>query len=151
MASLSHISCEKPEQVDIEGTLPVEPSKEVVDFFNENLPAAFTAVCPEIGVNQACIMVINEKEEFSNIFSAVQAPEIDFDKYTFIACLFEASAPKYAFMKQTVVEDSDKITLNILLEECQDCFYPAVQQDYYFWGLYEKLPEKPVTAHITVY
>lgn len=151
LASVSYTSCEKQEQPDIEGNVPVEASKEVTEFFNENLPSAFQSVCPDISVNQACMMVVNDMEELGKIFTSIQLPEIDFEKYTFVACMFQASAPKYIFRKQAVVEESQKVVLNILMEEIKEGAFPTIYQSYYFWGLYDKLPEKPVTANITVF
>lgn len=151
LSSVSYTSCEKPEQPDIEGNIPVEASNEIIEFFNENIPSAFQSVCPDINVNQACVIVINDMEELEKIFNSTQLPVIDFEKYTFIACMFQASEPKYIFRKQAVVEESQKVVLNILLEEFKEGVFPTTCQEYYFWGLYNKLPEKPVTANIKVF
>ena len=151
LSSLSYISCQKQEPPDIEGNVPVEASKEVTEFFNENLPSAFQSVCPDISVNQACMMVVNDMEELGKIFTSMQLPEIDFEKYTFVACMFQASSPKYIFRKQAVVEETQKVVLNILMEEIKEGAFPTIYQSYYFWGLYDKLPDKPVTANITVF
>ena len=94
---------------------------------------------------------VNDMEELGKIFTSIQLPEIDFEKYTFVACMFQASAPKYIFRKQAVVEEYQKVVLNILLEEIKEGAFPTIYQSYYFWGLYDKLPEKPVTANIKVF
>ena len=65
--------------------------------------------------------------------------------------MFQASVPKYIFRKQAVVEESQKVVLNILMEEIREGAFLTVWQPYYFWGLYDKLPDKPVTANITVF
>ena len=54
--------------------------------------------------------------------------------------------PGYSFEKQAVDTESDKMTLNLVYKQLKGGT-PAIMTIFYFWGLYDKLPEKTLTVN----
>ena len=67
---------------------------------------------------------------------SVTLPEIDFDKYTLIVGQVLMGNPGYSFVSQSIHTD----TLKVVYKKLGGNF-PTRMTHFYFWGLYNKLPE----------
>ena len=86
-------------------------------------------------------------EEFEAVAPpSVVLPVIDFEKYTLIIGQHLLGDPGYSFEKQVVDTESDKMTLNLVYKQLKGGT-PAIMTIFYFWGLYDKLPEKTLTVN----
>ena len=126
------VACNDSEESEYIGTPPVTASADVSAFFKTYLPSSSSSH-PEPEFN------------FSEIDS-VELPVIDFDKYTLIIGQHWMGHPGYSFEKQVVDTESDKMTLNLVYKQLKGGT-PAIMTIFYFWGLYDKLPEKTLTVN----
>ena len=132
---------------------PVTASADVSAFFKTYLPSSSSSH-PEPEFNFSEIddrdiecFVINSMEEFEAVAPpSVELPVIDFDKYTLIIGQHWMGHPGYSFEKQVVDTESDKMTLNLVYKQLKGGT-PAIMTIFYFWGLYDKLPEKTLTVN----
>lgn len=124
-----------------------------IGFFKTYLPSSSSSH-PEPEFNFSEIddrdiecFVINSMEEFEAVAPpSVELPVIDFDKYTLIIGQHWMGHPGYSFEKQAVDTESDKMTLNLVYKQLKGGT-PAIMTIFYFWGLYDKLPEKTLTVN----
>ena len=147
------VACNDSEESEYIGTPPVTASADVSAFFKTYLPSSSSSH-PEPEFNFSEIddrdiecFVINSMEEFEAVAPpSVELPVIDFDKYTLIIGQHWMGHPGYSFEKQAVDTESDKMTLNLVYKQLKGCT-PAIMTIFYFWGLYDKLPEKTLTVN----
>ena len=147
------VACNDSEESEYIGTPPVTASADVSAFFKTYLPSSSSSH-PEPEFNFSEIddrdiecFVINSMEEFEAVAPpSVELPVIDFDKYTLIIGQHWMGHPGYSFEKQVVDTESDKMTLNLVYKQLKGGT-PAIMTIFYFWGLYDKLPEKTLTVN----
>ena len=131
------VACNDSEESEYIGTPPVTASADVSALFNFS----------EIDDRDIECFVINSMEEFEAVAPpSVELPVIDFDKYTLIIGQHWMGHPGYSFEKQAVDTESDKMTLNLVYKQLKGGT-PAIMTIFYFWGLYDKLPEKTLTVN----
>lgn len=70
-------------------------------------------------------------------------PNIDFNKYTLIVGQLKKDTPGYVFDNQGVDIGLNSIRLNVTMTRLSGA-NPTVITYFYFWGLYDKLPDLPV-------
>ena len=122
------------------GTPPVTPSREITDFFDAHLS----------GHETECFL-INTAEELRKIVpEPIELPDIDFAKYSLIVGQHVFEEPRYSLESQAVETGTDVLTLN-LVYRVLDGAAPAAIAPYYFWGIYDKLPEYEVNVNITTF
>ena len=147
------VACDDSKEPEVVGTPPVAASEEVTAFFTTHLPES-SYNCSEVKFNFSEIdfgetecFLINSTEEFEAVAPpSVELPVIDFDKYTLIIGQHWMGHPGYSFEKQVVDTESDKMTLNLVYKQLKGGT-PAIMTIFYFWGLYDKLPEKTLTVN----
>ena len=147
------VACDDSKEPEVVGTPPVAASEEVTAFFTTHLPES-SYNCSEVKFNFSEIdfgetecFLINSTEEFEAVAPpSVELPVVDFDKYTLIIGQHWMGHPGYSFEKQVVDTESDKMTLNLVYKQLKGGT-PAIMTIFYFWGLYDKLPEKTLTVN----
>ena len=147
------VACDDSKEPEVVGTPPVAASEEVTAFFTTHLPES-SYNCSEVKFNFSEIdfgetecFLINSTEEFEAVAPpSVELPVIDFDKYTLIIGQHWMGHPGCSFEKQAVDTESDKMTLNLVYKQLKGGT-PAIMTIFYFWGLYDKLPEKTLTVN----
>lgn len=144
---------EEPEAID---TPPVTVPTDVSAFFKTYLPpSSYSHPEPEFNFSEIDFrdtecFVINSMEEFKAVAPpAVELPVIDFDKYTLIIGQHWMGDPGYTLQKQVVDTESEKMTLNLVYKRLGGA-HPTAMTNFYFWGLYTKLPEKTAAVDITI-
>ena len=150
------------EQPTAAGTPPVTPSREVTDFFDAHLDEYSIGInfddmsfnfnyISDVDGESECF-VVNSEEEFRAIVKeTVELPDIDFAKYSLIVGQHVFEEPRYSLESQAVETGTDALTLNLVYREMRDGVFPAAVATYYFWGLYDKLPEYEVNVNITTF
>ena len=125
---------ESDEQPTAAGTPPVTPSQEVTDFFDAHLSGHSSDFnFSHIDCYETECFLINTVAELKEIIpEPIELPDIDFAKYS------------------AVETGTDVLTLN-LIYRVLDGAAPAMITPYYFWGLYDKLPEYEVNVNITTF
>lgn len=137
------------------GTPPVAPSQEVKDFFDAHLSEDqtdlnFSNIEGSDDISTECFL-INTVEQFREIApEPIELPDIDFAKYSLIVGQHVFEEPRYSLESQAVETGTDVLTLNMVYRVL-DGAAPAVEAPYYFWGLYDKLPEYEVNVNITTF
>ena len=147
------VACDDSKEPEVVGTPPVAAAEEVTAFFTTHLPES-SYNCSEVKFNFSEIdfgetecFLINSTEEFEAVAPpSVVLPVIDFEKYTLIIGQHLLGDPGYSFEKQAVDTESDKMTLNLVYKQLKGGT-PAIMTIFYFWGLYDKLPEKTLTVN----
>ena len=149
------------EQPTAAGTPPVTPSREVTDFFDAHLDEYSIGInfddmsfnfnyISDVDGESECF-VVNSEEEFRAIVKeTVELPDIDFAKYSLIVGQYVFEEPRYSLESQAVETGTDVLTLN-LVYRVLDGAAPAAIAPYYFWGIYDKLPEYEVNVNITTF
>ena len=138
------------------GTPPVTPSREVSDFFDAHLSEDqtdlnFSNIEGSDDISTECFL-INTVEQFREIApEPIELPDIDFAKYSLIVGQHVFEEPRYSLESQAVETGASVLTLNLVYREMRDGVFPAVVTTYYFWGLYDKLPEYEVNVNITTF
>jgi hypothetical protein len=130
------------------------PSEEIAAFFDKYLPkSSYSVSLPEFNFgnedqDDTVCLLINSDEEFKTVapFSA-KLPSIAFDKYTLIIGQHPMGDPGYSLEKQGVDVGSEKITLSLTYKNMGGAS-PTVITTFYYWGLYPKLPQKPVAVNV---
>jgi hypothetical protein len=146
-----------PEQEEVIGIQPVpmsEISDEIVAFFDEyaNLIANFIPIYENKPdrISGSCILFNSMKElPVANGYDEIplQYPTIDFDTYTLIIGQYLAYNGGIYLYRQAVVTEPEAIIMNIQLKLFDGGHDDAIQLKS-FWGLYSKLPQKPISVNI---
>jgi hypothetical protein len=137
------------------GIRPVIASVEVNDFFDFYLPESNYSRPPhefdfgnidELG--RVCL-VVNTMGEFEAVApSSVELPSINFDKHTLIIGQWSMGNPGYRLTNQRIDTEPDIMVLYLNYESLGEGGTPGVVTTFYFWGLYPKLPQKPIQFSI---
>ena len=134
------------------GTPPVAPSQEITDFFDAHLSGHETDFnFSYMDCYETECFLINTAEELRKIVpEPIELPDIDFAKYSLIVGQHVFGEPRYSLESQAVETGTDALTLNLVYSEFCG-IAPAMVAPYYFWGLYDKLPEYEVNVNITTF
>lgn len=140
------------EQPTAAGTPPVTPSQDVSDFFDAHLSGHETDFnFSYMDCYETECFLINSVEEFRAIApEPIELPDIDFAKYSLIVGQHVFEEPRYSLESQAVETGTDVLTLNMVYRVL-DGAAPAVEAPYYFWSIYDKLPEYEVNVNITTF
>ena len=93
------------------------------------------------------IKVINSMEEFADFYiGEKELPEIDFSSYTLIVGHVLTSDTGHELDKIVLKEMNESLTLNVYIRKLDSGF--AVITPIPYWGLYPKLPNKPIIANV---
>lgn len=132
-----------------EGITPVTASEEVSSFFKRYLTGnSFGRTGFNLGEKTECF-VINNIDEFKDVAPpAAELPSIDFDKYTLVIGQVEKECPRYILSKQYIETEYNKTIINIVFKTMKGGVYPDMLVFYYFWGLYDKLPDSEISLNI---
>lgn len=135
------------------GTPPVAPSQEITDFFDAHLSGHSSDFnFSHIDCYETECFLINTAEELRKIVpEPIELPDIDFAKYSLIVGQHVFEEPRYSLESQAVETGANVLTLNLVYREMRDGVFPAAVTTYYFWGLYDKLPEYEVNVNITTF
>ena len=132
-------SCKGIDSTGDAGVLPVSASEDVEFFFESHLPPSdysHSNTSFNFGEETECF-VINDVDDFKAVApESVTLPEIDFYKYTLIIGQVVMGNPGYRFVSQSIHADTLKVVYKNLGGAS-----PAMMTSFYFWGLYDKLPE----------
>lgn len=150
------VACDDSEEFQLAGTPSVSAPEEVSTFFKTYLPSnSASAPEPEFGFSEIdfseseCFQ-INSMDEFRAFAPpSVDLPAIDFDKYTLVIGQYSMGDPGYTLQQQAVDTQTDVMTWNLAFRRLEGPHSNSVTT-FYFWGLYTKLPEKPLTVSVTV-
>ena len=121
---------------------PLESSEEITSFFNLNEEVfinSFSSYFPRFP-RDTCFM-FNSRAELQEMYVGdKKIPEIDFDEKTLIIGMIMEPAG-YSLESQALDITKDSIVVNFTMRQLKGAFV-AMIYPYYFWGLYEKLPQK---------
>ena len=134
------------------GTPPVAPSQEITDFFDAHLSGHSSDFnFSHIDCYETECFLINTVDGLREIVpEPIELPDIDFAKYSLIVGQHVFEEPRYSLESQAVETGTDALTLNLVYSEFCG-IAPAMVAPYYFWGLYDKLPEYEVNVNITTF
>ena len=134
------------------GTPPVAPSQEITDFFDAHLSGHSSDFnFSHIDCYETECFLINTVDGLREIIpEPVELPGIDFAKYSLIVGQHVFEEPRYSLESQAVETGTDVLTLNMVYRVL-DGAAPAVEAPYYFWSIYDKLPEYEVNVNITTF
>ena len=134
------------------GTPPVAPSQEITDFFEAHLSGYSSDFnFSHIDCYETECFLINTVDGLREIVpEPIELPDIDFAKYSLIVGQYVFEEPSYSLESQAVETGTDVLTLNLVYSEFCG-IAPAMVAPYYFWGLYDKLPEYEVNVNITTF
>ena len=89
--------------------------------------------------------MINSRAELEELYSGdKEFPVINFEEYSLILGMTMAPAG-YSLENKTVDITDDAILVTITMKMLEDA-YIAAFVPYYYWGLYEKLPQKVIVT-----
>ena len=127
-------------------------SKEITSFFESTLLNGEDILqysFPSLYSQRDTCYMVNSRAELKDLYAGdKELPQIDFDKCTLVIGKVSAVAG-YSLRDQTIDVTDDSIVVTLTLKGPGDGF--ALLQfgvPYYFWGLYEKLPQKNVVITI---
>jgi hypothetical protein len=125
-----------------------EADKEVAAFFEKHLPAVSggRSDCLFVGDNENKSLMINSVDEFRKFISSAKLPTIDFDAYTLIVGQYWVGGTAYRVFENNVNVGLEKIVLNLTVGKPNATY--AVMCPVYYWGLYQKLPKKPIEVDV---
>ena len=134
------------------GTPPVAPSQEITDFFEAHLSGHSSDFnFSHIDCYETECFLINTVDGLREIVpEPIELPDIDFAKYSLIVGQHVFGSPSYSLESQAVETGADALTLNLVYRVLQGVA-PTVMTTYYFWGIYDKLPEYEVNVNITTF
>ncbi len=136
--------------------LPVsvlELPDDVSAFFEKYLPVSNYSRPPvefSFGDNagQTVCLMINSTDEFEAVAPpSAELPTINFEKYTLIIGCHEMGDPGYRLEQQSADVESDVMKLNLTYRPLEGGS-PGIIVTFYYWGLYPKLPQKPITVNV---
>ena len=148
----------EPTQPNI-GTLPVKATPYATSFFNVYFPA-FYELAPYPGFfdnydhdETVCLIIDNVDEFKAAAPSGATLPllHIDFERYSLVIGQHMMGSGGYVFERQGIDAGSDPMTLNLVYYRKSGGVYSPSAETYGFWGLYPKLPEKPITVNVISY
>lgn len=140
----------KPE--DFTGTLPVTADKDVTAFFEANLPPSSSSLldCEFKFSSKTECFIIDSIDEFKDVSpKGVALPQIDFNRYSLVIGQVVLNHGGYLFERQSIDIQSDKVTLFVRYKELSG-FYTTAFENFYFWGLYDKIPDLPFKLEIQI-
>ena len=150
-------SCSNKEQRQEGFINPVVPSSEVVAFFDVHLPVSDGSSPSEVIFDfseleyhsSECVLV-NSKKEFRGLLTReVSLPDIDFVKYSLIIGKCALGDPGYVLEEQVIHMGSAHMELKLQYRRL-DGVSPSVVTDFYYWGLYQKLPDLPLEVDLDI-
>lgn len=150
------VSCSVADIPDDGVISPVSAPDNVSDFFEEHLPdhsqflsrADFKFSDREFSETEC--FLINSMSEFKAVAAdGLEVPDIDFRKYSLIIGQCVLGDPGYALLEQTVSLQDDEMVLKLEYIKV-DGFVPCVITNFYFWGLYPKLPDLPLEVDLDI-
>ena len=150
-------SCSNKEQGPDGFSYPVAPPSEVVSFFDTYLPASESSSLsdmifnfPDLDYQSNECMLVNSRKEFRDLLAVeVPLPDIDFKKYSLIIGKCTLGDPGYVLDEQAVHTEGDHMKLQLQYRRL-DGVFPCVVTDFYFWGLYQKLPDLPLEVDLDI-
>ena len=152
--SVLALSCKDDKEIDNEGIRPVEPSETVKKFFSKSLPSYSTSGnesifnFSKIEYGDSECFVVNSDEDFKSIVDPkIQLPSIDFNQNTLIVGQHCMPNSGFVLYSQSINDITDTLQL-VLTYKSLDGGSADQVATYYFWGLYNKLPEKKVVLRI---
>jgi hypothetical protein len=140
-----------------EAQAPVPTSDKITAFFDKQLPPVFDSFSFRseyffVGDKENKCLMINSVDELRAFVPfSVELPTIDFDQYTLIVgqC-WMTTGGGFNVAGQSIKIGSKEMELNLIADYPFDAmpditmFYPL-----YYWGLYLKLPQKPIVVNVT--
>jgi hypothetical protein len=144
------VACEeKPQSQEEElkfDLMPQQASDEVVTFFKEHLKYLSNSFFTEEKSNKC--LVINSAEELKAAMLVDAAiPEIDFEQYTLIIGSYYATAGN-SIRYHGINVEPERNVLNLVIYARHTGIAVGEMLNYYYWGLYSKLPDNPVEVNV---
>ena len=143
---LTMASCQKDE-TDSEnsgGTTRTEDSGAFIDSTSVNLKPlssdCFYTSCSYLH-GDTCFLINNSEAIEPKYFGDKEIPEVDFEKQTVLMGGFQ-NYPGCVVEKQSVNVTDDFVIVNLVVSQPYTVLTSI--EDYYFWGIYDKLPDKKV-------
>ena len=125
---------------------PISMSAKDATFFDENMPYSNEALSL-IHASGGCLAV-NSIDGLRKVFPApLKLPSINFENHTFIVGLQGVPGGNFKLTAQSINNGKNDITINLTIDMPE--VYPETPDVVYYWGLYPKLPQKPISVKIT--
>jgi hypothetical protein len=129
---------------------PVLASDEIAAFFDKYLPSVSGSAeseCFFVDEDRSKCLIVNSASELKAIiYSSVEPPTIDFDKYTLIIGQQVMPTTSFSVLKQNLNIGTNKITLDLTVK-IPESSYPAFSRLYY-WGLYPKFSGNTIDINV---
>jgi hypothetical protein len=146
----SFYSCETKNIFSQQVFEPILPNEQIITFFEEHLPdfSGLRSVCFFVDDKENKCVVINSMDEFRKNFScsAIKLPAIDFNSYTLIIGQHQMAGSGYSVAEQSMIVTQKEIELNLKVDVPEDSF--AVICPAYYWGIYPKVKNSPISVNI---
>ncbi|MDO5615571.1 MAG: hypothetical protein Q4G16_05230 [Cruoricaptor ignavus] len=127
----------------------VDIPKDVSNFLEKGLPNTSESECFFISQDDDIFYLINNIEDFRDVYSCDdELPEIDFTKYSLIIGKKEMPNSFYLLADQ-YIEETEMLNLTIVATLPKSGHWPAFN-DFYYWGIYPKLPNKELIVNINI-
>lgn len=146
------IACNKQKQPEVDGIPPAAAPKEVTDFFNTYLPESSGSLseCQFNFVDEECCYLINDIEELEAIAPpSAELPSVDFDKFSLIIGYHCFGYPRFVLENQAIEDTGNEIKLNLVFRDLGGAS-PTAVTFFYFWGLYDKIQDKPLNPYVKI-
>lgn len=152
MLLLSFASCNGVKNEKLDGITPVTAQEEISSFFSEHLLECSSSGSEFNFSQKTECVVVNSLDEFrSMVHSSIPLPSIDFSKYSLILWQIQMANPGFKYDSQSIsVDDGSNLLILRLTYKRLQGFFPCTIQYFHHWGLYEKLPDLPVSLMINI-
>ncbi len=164
LAALTFGACSEDEKADDGSILPVKKiSKEVTNFFASEIgeagqreyffpPRRITDDDFPVGgplqkdTSDTCC-IVNSMEELAQIYKGSKnLPQIDFTSQTLIVGKVTMPDDPFYVKGQSITETESALIHNLRVKDSENSWCQVYQMRY--WGLYPKLPNKPIVVNV---
>ena len=130
------------------GTSLTDIPEDIVHFFEDGMPFTSSIECFLSSREEDAYLLINDRKQFHATYSCDDAlPEIDFTKYSLVIGKKKMPNSYYTLVDQSM-DETKTLNLNIVVELPSGHW--TAFSDFYYWGLYPKLPNKELIVKVVV-
>lgn len=130
--------------------IPLTPSEDISSFFNttllpygESILSNFFPSPSHLTHQKDTCYLVNSQAAFEELYTGdEELPEINFNEQSLLIGMVMKPAG-YSLEYQYIYVTDDSIVVTLSMKKLKGAFIAAIVP-YYFWGLYEKLPQKNV-------
>lgn len=122
--------------------------EDIVHFFEDGMPFTSSIECFLSSEEDDAYLLINDRKQFHAIYSCDgKLPDIDFTKYSLVIGKKKMPNSYYTLVDQSM-DETKTLNLNIVVELPSGHW--TAFSDFYYWGLYPKLPNKELIVKVVV-